>query len=450
MITLTAVVVLALLLPFVMFDAMTRPTIRRLAFRNVARRPGEAALVVGGSMLATALITASFIVGDSFGSSIRGLAVDRWGPTDELVLVEGPEAVAPAVASIETLPSDLVDGVLGVSFLDVSIGSTGTDRKVSPEVRLLEVDPDRATIFSGDPELFGATGTNDGSGHGRSVVINQDVADDLGVAAGDRVEVFVSGRPVPLTVGAVRPAHGLNGFAELLAPPGTITSTLDEPGSVATAAVLVSNAGDVFSGAERSAEAVAAIEGLLGDSALVEPVKQDLLDDADTESAEMTELFGTIGGFSVAAGILLVVNLFVMLAGERKAELGTLRAIGLRGGHLVRAFSLEGAVYGVAAAFTGVVVGIGVAAAVMALASDLLDSSDLTISLDVQAASLLSGAVIGLMVSQVTVLLTSWRITRLNIVRAIRELPEPSSSRRSWRRLAVDPSEVVQSWSCCW
>ena len=36
--------------------------------------------MVAGAMLATALITASFIIGDSFGASIRGIADRPVGP----------------------------------------------------------------------------------------------------------------------------------------------------------------------------------------------------------------------------------------------------------------------------------------------------------------------------------------------------------------------------------
>ena len=65
------------------------------------------------------------------------------------------------------------------------------------------------------------------------------------------------------------------------------------------------------------------------------------------------QLFTGIGMFSVLAGVLLLVNLFVMLAEERKSELGMLRAVGLRRNHLMRAFGLEGACYGVVAAILG-------------------------------------------------------------------------------------------------
>ena len=384
--TFVALAVLAVLLPLVAFDLAFRPTIRRLAIRNIVRRPGEAALVVVGALLATALITASFIIGDSFGSSIRGLATDRWGPTDEVVLLPAPDDVDPAVTTLRALPPDLVDGVLGASLVEVAAGSTGPDPVVEPEVRLLELDPGEAVAFAG-----GAPVTGNGPLGPDEIVINQRLADDLGVGIDDELVVYLGGEPTPFRIGSVRPATGLNGLGDLIVASGSITDRLEDPGAVVTSAVLVSNVGDTFSGAELTSRAVPAIEEALdSDSAQVIAVKQDLLDDAELEAAEMTELFGTIGGFSVAAGILLVVNLFVMLAGERKGEMGTLRAVGLRRGSLVRAFSLEGAVYGVVAAVAGVAVGVGVAAIVMRMAGDLFDG-DLTIRLDVVPTSLLSG-----------------------------------------------------------
>ncbi|MCP5031520.1 MAG: FtsX-like permease family protein [Actinomycetia bacterium] len=438
--TFVAVVVLGLLMPFVIFDLVARPTIRRLAIRNVVRRPGEAALVVGGSLLATALITASFIIGDSFGSSIRGLAVDRWGPTDELILIPDLDQVPEAVEQVRSLSPELIDGALGVSWLDVAVASTGSDRRVEPEVTLLELDPREAIEYTADPAVVGADSA--GSLRPDEIVINQRIADELGVEAGEEVDVFIGGSPVSFQVAAVRPATGLNGLAQAIVTPGAVTDHFDDPSSVVTPAVLISNTGDVFSGADRSAEAVAAIEAKLGDNSQVIPVKQDLLDDAKAEGAEMRELFGTVGGFSVAAGILLMINLFVMLAGERTSEMGVLRATGLRRGHLVRAFSMEGAAYGVMASALGIGVGIGVAAVVMRMASGLFEG-EFTIRLDIVATSLLSGAVIGLMVSQLTVLLTTWRVTRLNIVRAIRELPEPRGAGGSRRRLAFGLVGVI-------
>ncbi len=461
--TIVAAIILAVLAPFILFDAVFRPTIRRLAIRNIVRRPAEAVLVVVGSLLATALITGSFIIGDSFGASIRGIAIDRWGPTDEIVILAGADDIGPAITAIEaagrgpapvverdavttadatatsaTTDEPLFDGLLGVTYLDLAVGSSGDDPVVEPEVRFLEADPSAATTYAGTTDAV--AGLTELAAD--QVVVNQTVADDLGVATGDELIVYLEGRPVAFEVAGVAPASGLNGFAPIVAAPGAVTGLLPQPDAVTRNAVLVSNVGDTFTGAELTDDAVAALTEAVGEGVDVFPAKQDLLDDADEVAADQTELFGTIGGFSVAAGILLVVNLFVMLAGERKSELGTLRAVGLRRGHLIRSFALEGAVYGVLAAGVGVVVGIGLAAAVMTLAGDLIDAT-ITMRLDVVPTSLVSGAVIGLMVSQVTVLLTSWRMTHLNIVRAIKELPAPRRSGHRWRGLVAGSVGVI-------
>ena len=71
--------------------------------------------------------------------------------------------------------------------------------------------------------------------------------------------------------------------------------------------------------------------------------------------------FTTFGTFSIAAGILLIFLIFVMLAAERRGELGIARAIGTRRGHLVEMFVFEGVAYDLAAAVVGALLGAGVA-----------------------------------------------------------------------------------------
>lgn len=60
------------------------------------------------------------------------------------------------------------------------------------------------------------------------------------------------------------------------------------------------------------------------------------------------------------AGILLIFLIFVMLAAERKHELGIARAVGAQRGHVVRMFTFEGSVYAVAAATIGSFLGVAI------------------------------------------------------------------------------------------
>ena len=56
-------------------------------------------------------------------------------------------------------------------------------------------------------------------------------------------------------------------------------------------------------------------------------------------------LFLFIASFSIIAGIMLLVNIFVMLADERRAQLGMLRAMGMRRRRVTAGFAVEGVVY---------------------------------------------------------------------------------------------------------
>ena len=87
-------------------DLVRRPTSRRLALRNIARRRGEAVLVVVGSLLGTAIITSAFVVGDSIDFSIRDIARTNLGPIDESVEVRPDADVGIVLASVRTAVDD--------------------------------------------------------------------------------------------------------------------------------------------------------------------------------------------------------------------------------------------------------------------------------------------------------------------------------------------------------
>ena len=92
---------------------------------------------------------------------------------------------------------------------------------------------------------------------------------------------------------------------------------------------------------------------------------------ADEAGSAFMAFFTTFGSFSIAAGVLLIFLIFVMLAAERRSELGIARAVGTRRGHLVQMFVFEGVAYDLAAALVGAALGAAVAyvmVLVMALA----------------------------------------------------------------------------------
>ncbi|HWS45356.1 MAG TPA: hypothetical protein VN636_05805, partial [Acidimicrobiia bacterium] len=82
------IIVAALSLPF-LFVLARKPVLRRLALRKAVRRPRETVLVILGSLLGTAIMTGSFVVGDTFNASIKRIAYEQLGPVDEVVSSNG-------------------------------------------------------------------------------------------------------------------------------------------------------------------------------------------------------------------------------------------------------------------------------------------------------------------------------------------------------------------------
>ena len=70
-------------------------------------------------------------------------------------------------------------------------------------------------------------------------------------------------------------------------------------------------------------------------------------------ASRSSQLYFTVGMFAVAAGVLLLVNVFVMLADERRSELGMLRAMGMRRRPLVGALATRAGCYAVPASVLG-------------------------------------------------------------------------------------------------
>src|SRR5205823_14870129 len=134
-----------------------------------------------------------------------------------------------------------------------------------------------------------------------------------------------------------------------------------------------------------------------------------------------TQMFTTMGSFGVIAGLLLLVQLFVMLAAERKPELGMARAVGMRRSWLVGGFATEGWMYALAATVLGAIAGTGLGWVVIALSSRIFNTEHNRFDLFfvVRSGSVAEAFAIAFVIALVTIVATRARVSRLNIIRAI-------------------------------
>lgn len=437
-------------LPFVWLAARHR-TLRRLAIRNTARRPVEAMLVVVGSLLGTAIVTGSLVLGDTLDRSIRAAAYDQLGPIDETVSVNGLAEGTELVKRLEGLSSPDIDGTLSFVTAGASVVNPAPDGGTQPRAQLVEVDFAAGRSFGSDPAITGLSGATPEPGR---AVITTDLADKLHLTAGEPFSVFAYGTESVMTVDRVLPRRGVAGYwtidgrqqsYNVLVAPGTIAALVDTTIGAATGeavppevVVAVSNVGGVESGATRTATASTAIDEIVAPLGLRSvPVKETLLDLATTNAEGLSEFYFTIGMFAVIAGVMLLVNIFVMLADERRSELGMLRAIGMRRAPLVGAFALEGWFYALVSSALGAVVGIGVGRVITWRADAILSRGEETTQLNMEFAftwpTVVTGFAIGFVIALATIVASSVRIARFNVIRAIRDVQEPPRLRPRWR-----------------
>src|SRR5215204_1522906 len=441
------VVALALVVSLVGALAMRNRIFFKLGIRNVTRRRARTALIVLGLMLGTTIIASALVTGDAMSHTIRTAAITSLGQTDELVSVRGAdvdtEVEVGGTTGIEYFSEDvfpeieyelllghedLIDGVAPAIVEPLAVQSL-TTRQSEP----------RVTLFASSQAHLGAFGEIRRHSDGEpqylndlrrgEVFLNADAAEELQAAPGHELRLYAEGDALPVKVREIVDYEGAGtDGAALLLPLDAAQRLLDRVGEIKH--VLISNRGDELAGAELTDEVTTIVNPVVTPRGLeVDPIKRDALEAADAEGNAFMSIFTTFGSFSIFAGGLLIFLIFVMLAAERRGELGIARAVGTRRGHLVQLYLFEGLVYDLFAAVVGVVLGVAVAFGMVFILASALDFTGVEIRHDVQPESLVVGFGVGVLLTFVIVTLSAVRVSRLNIVAAIRNTPEPVGRR---------------------
>ncbi len=167
--------------------------------------------------------------------------------------------------------------------------------------------------------------------------------------------------------------------------------------------------------------------------------KQFVTDVAEVGGIALGTVFSSFGILSIIAGVLLIFLIFVMLAAERRSELGIARAVGMRRVHLVQMFVTEGLLYDLAAALVGLGLGLLVSYGMIGFMSGLLNnivqqvegaSAPIRFYWQAAPSSLIIAYCLGVILTFFVVTIASWNVSRLNIIAAIRNLPDTSNGKQ--------------------
>jgi len=166
--------------------------------------------------------------------------------------------------------------------------------------------------------------------------------------------------------------------------------------------------------------------------------KNHTVEDTKDAGEGFSMLFLIFGSFVIFAGVLLVVNIFVMLSDERKPEMGMARAIGMQRADLRSLFVQEGALLGLISCAVGSLLGIGVAKALMSF-MDVAFQNTLGwhVVFNWEFSSIVAGFATGFLVTWATLWLTSVYVSRLNVVAAMRGIPIRMKDGLPWWSILV-------------
>ncbi len=509
--------------------AWRRPVFLKLGLRPIPRRKAQSILIVLGLMLATLIITAAFITGDTLSNTIRQVAIEGMGEIDEIVS-SSTESSYFKMAEYESLAAQLdgyplVDRILP-AILDSAPVVNVTHRSSLRSIEVVGLQPQDVSVLSkgeitdssGRQLLLEALGANE-------VYLNAAAAEALSASPGDEMELYVGHNPKNYIVRAI---------AEQGEEPRMLVSLRQAQRMFNQHArinmIVVSNLGDELGGAASSQEVTARLRGLLCDpktagklyaflgrdpavprslraaaereqgntkadllsladgleagglspetrslladeglanrvesiladadwgneprrerlsrllgdlsELVVEDIKRDTLDMGELAASAFTTIFIVSGLFGIAAGMVLIFLIFVMLAAERKSEMGMARAIGAQRGRLVEMFVFEGTAYDLAAAAVGVALGVVTGLIIAFTLGQAFAGLGLDIRPSVSTRSLLVSYSLGMLVTFATVFFSAMRVSRLNIVSAIRDLPEPPRPPRYLRDRLLAP-----------
>jgi len=466
----TLLVILAVALGTVLWAAVRNRVMFMAGVRNIPRRRAQTVLIILGVMLSTLIISAAFSVGDTFDYSITKLAYDRLHNVDELVQAQRatedeattglmsiasprpiPESEARQLAdTFRALPG--VDGAVMVARGPVPATSARSGLS-EPQAVLSGVAAEQMQGFT-DIESLDGRQLDVGALGPDEIYANESAADSLDLRRGDIVTIFTAGQPHDFTVTEIVKDRELSGSLPLVSK-GFVTSMaraqelLGRPGLVDV--IAVSNAGGVRDSVAGTSGVMKELDSsLLGSPWQASDTKRAHVDEAKVAASQITAILVMVGSFSIAAGMLLIFMIFVMLAAERKTEMGISRAVGAKRRQLIDMFMSEGMVYNLLASLAGCALGVAFSVLMVRVMALLFAAFDISIVFHVSPRSLVVSYSIGVVLTFLTVTFSSWRVSKLNIVAAIRDMPEPAPRKISRTQALLGAGALAAGAALTW
>ena len=451
-ITTVLVALLGVALLVVALVAIRRPVVFKLGVRNIPRRKAQTVLIVVGLMLSTLIVAAALGLGDSFAYSLTRGSYEASGHVDQI-----------AVTSFDEDPEDFfqfdeVTAERAQQVVDVAIADPRVDGAMpflreqlpvlneaeqlgEPVANIVGLDTGRLSGFEDDVQTTSGERIDLAALQPGEIVVNERLAEEVDVAVGDTVTLFVAEQPLQFRVVAIAKPTLLTGRTDAssemeaggVMPLEALRDVLGLPAAMTAVAISLDG------GVRNDLDQAESVQDELAPS--LRPLNVGLVNYKKLQvdlsiliSNIFTSLFLVLGLFSIGVGVLLIILIFTMLAAERRPEMGMARAVGQRRRQLVQQFISEGTTYALMAGLLGILLGIGATYLIAKIVDSLLGQF-FPISAEISPRSLVAAFALGVVITFLSVVAASVKISRMNVVAAVRDIPDVTNPKRRIRTL---------------
>ncbi len=442
------VVIAAVIFGSVVLLAITNAIFFKIGIRNIFRRRTQMLLIIFALMLSTTLLSSVLATGDVITAAVQTVAVYNLGNIDETVQGGNggffDDYLYYQLLRRERNNPDIAAMGAALFENDLLVADL-TSRQVRSKVTGMGIIP-------GSEQGFGGLQDESGKGHHtiaelrtNEVFLNYSIATLLNAHAGDNLYIYSQrwpGQRYQLHVRAIVQDGGLVGELPYIITNVQTFRAIEHRHDDLTQIFVENRGGGGISGVNLSSQVEDELEQSLPRYLHVSQVKELGIQAAQTADDIFSRIFSLFSLFALAISLLLIFLIFVLLAAERRAEMGMARAIGVQRRHLVLMYLFEGTVYDLVASFIGLLIGIGAGALLVLYLSPLLARFNFPLQLTFQPRSLLIAYCLGVIFTFCSVGISAWVVSRMTIVDALRNLPETERPALSFREILAQMLQV--------
>ncbi|MFG2293675.1 ABC transporter permease [Streptomyces sp. NPDC048603] len=405
----------------------------RTALRNILAHKARLLMTVLAVTLGVAFVSGTLVFSDTVGKALSGqsaksydgvaVAVTSYGQTRN---EDGSKEGEPGISQRTLDKVKALDGVATVAGRVSGFAGVGDENGKLIGSGWANRGSNYAPVKDGkDPQYAFAEGT--GPARADQVALDRETARKGAYEVGDKVRVATNGPVKEYTLtgvfttddGQVNAGGSLVLFTtaqaqQLYLKPGYYSDLTVAAKAGASADTLLS-----------------AIRPLVGENAEAKTgaaLADEQAKNIEREMGAFSTMLLIFAGISLFVGVFLIYNTFTMLVAQRTKELALLSAVGAKRGQVMRSVLTEAGLVGVISATIGLAGGIGLAVA-MRSAMNSFGAKIPAGELVVAPGTIVTGVVIGVVVTTLAALIPAWRTGRIPPVAAMGSAHLPATAK---------------------